>query len=83
MSRWGVVLAVVLAAVGAGCGHPAPRALKLGEESCTHCHMTLEDPRFGAELVTTTGKVLAFDDAGCLATFLSTGGIPAERIHSL
>lgn len=45
--------------------------------------MTLSDPRFAGQLVTTTGKVIPFDDVGCLATFVVTGGIAAGRIHSL
>ena len=29
-----------------------PRPIALGEEVCRHCHMTIADPRFAAELVT-------------------------------
>lgn len=45
--------------------------------------MTLVDPRFAAQLVTTTGKVLPFDDVGCLATFITTGGGESRAVHSL
>ena len=45
--------------------------------------MTLADPRHAGQLVTTTGKALPFDDVGCLATFVATGGIPAGEIHSV
>jgi len=45
--------------------------------------MTLSEPRFAGQLVTTTGKVIPFDDVGCLATFVATGGIARDRIHSL
>lgn len=45
--------------------------------------MTVVDPRFAAQLVTATGKVLPFDDVGCLATFLVTGGVDAPPVHSL
>lgn len=75
------MLGGVLAA--AACGTPGPRPLAFGAEQCAHCHMTLADPRFAAELVTTTGKVVPFDDVGCLATFVATGGVPDERIGSL
>jgi len=83
--RRGPVLAAVLlaAGAGAGCGHPAPRALVLGEDACAHCHMTLADPRFSAELVTMTGRTIPFDDVGCMGTFVATGGVPAEDIHSV
>ena len=74
-------LAVLLAAAVA-CT-PGPRPLALGSEQCAHCHMTLADPRFAGELVTRTGRVIPFDDVGCLATFVATGGIAPDEIHSL
>jgi hypothetical protein len=42
--------------------------------------MTISDPRFVAEAVLTTGKVLAFDDIGCLATWLGTAREPVETV---
>lgn len=76
-----VVLGVLL---GAGaCSAPAPRSLAFGVEECAQCHMTLSEPRFAGQLVTETGKVIPFDDVGCLATFVATGGIARDRIHSL
>ncbi|HEY9518071.1 MAG TPA: nitrous oxide reductase accessory protein NosL [Gemmatimonadales bacterium] len=73
--------AALLAA--AACATPGPRPLAFGAEECAHCHMTLADPRHAGQLVTTTGKILPFDDVGCLATFVATGGIAAEAIHSV
>jgi copper chaperone NosL len=42
----------------------------LNQELCEHCHMTITDPRFAAEFVTRTGKILVFDDVGCLTAYL-------------
>jgi copper chaperone NosL len=67
----------------AACNTPGPRPFAFGSEECTSCHMTLVDPRFAAQLVTTTGKMLPFDDVGCLATFLTTGGVEAGAVQSL
>jgi copper chaperone NosL len=67
----------------AACGTPGPRPLAFGAEQCAHCHMTLADPRFAAELVTRTGKAIPFDDVGCLAAFVATGGLEADAIRSL
>ena len=75
--------AVSAITAAAACGTPGPRPLAFGQESCGHCHMTLADPRFAAELVTRTGKTIPFDDIGCLATFIATGGIPRDAVHSL
>lgn len=72
----------LLLAAAAACS-PGPRPLAYGTETCAHCHMTLADPRFASELVTRTGRIIPFDDVGCLATFVATGGIAAEEIHSL
>lgn len=44
--------------------------------------MTVTDPRYSAELVTRTGKVLVFDDIGCLATFLASGELAPAGVHS-
>lgn len=44
--------------------------------------MTIVDQRFAAELVTRTGKVYAFDDAGCLANFTVGGTVQPEQVHS-
>lgn len=44
--------------------------------------MTISDPRYAAELVTRTGKVIVFDDIGCLAAFLAAGDMSANAVHS-
>lgn len=64
------------------CASPAPRPIVYGTDQCAHCHMTIADPRYAAELVTTTGKVLAFDDIGCLAAFLASGEMAPGAVHS-
>jgi len=74
--RW-----TLLALLGVlACGPGTPRPIAYGAEPCTHCHMTISDPRFVAEAVLTTGKVLAFDDIGCLATWLGTAQEPVETV---
>jgi copper chaperone NosL len=45
--------------------------------------MTLADPRFAGQLVTTTGKSIPFDDVGCLAEYVAAGQVSRERIASL
>jgi copper chaperone NosL len=45
--------------------------------------MTISDPRFTAELVTRSGRVLSFDDPACLALFLQEGTVPPAQVHSL
>lgn len=64
----------------AACAARGPVALRWGEEGCRHCHMTLADRRYGAEVVTRTGKAFAFDDAGCAALFLAEGGVAEQDV---
>ncbi len=41
-------------------------------EVCAHCRMHIGDPRFAAQLQTTKGEVLNFDDPGCLFDYVQT-----------
>lgn len=65
------------------CGATGPEALRWGEATCRHCHMTLADRRFGAEVITTHGRLLSFDDAGCAANHLVAGDTPAVEVGSI
>lgn len=60
--RTAVLGLVLLACDGAG-----PRTVALGEDACGYCRMTVTDPRFAAEVVTSTGRVHVFDSIDCLA----------------
>jgi copper chaperone NosL len=75
--------AVVGALLITACAAAGPVPLRWGEESCRHCHMTLADKRFGAEIVTTRGRDLSFDDAGCAAEHLAFGETPAAEVSSV
>lgn len=75
--------ALGLVLVAAACGTSQPRPLAYGTEVCAHCHMTLADPRFSAELLLDTGKAIPFDDPGCLAAFVGGPDASAVRIRSL
>lgn len=76
-------LAGMLALLAVACGTPGPVPIDYGVVECDHCHMTVTDPPFAAELVTTTGKVHVFDDPGCLAAFVAEGTVPPDQVHSL
>lgn len=49
------------------CAAPGPRPLVAGEDACAHCHMTMVEPGLAGELVFRTGRILVYDDLGCLA----------------
>jgi copper chaperone NosL len=61
-----------------------PQPLQFGKDACHSCKMTLMDKRFGAEIVTTKGKVYKFDDVNCMVNFLNAGELTDRDVkHSL
>ena len=48
-----------------------PRPVKSGTDACEYCKMTITDPRFAAELITSTGKLFVFDDLHCLKGYFT------------
>lgn len=49
-----------------------PEPIRPGIDNCYFCKMTISDVRFGAELVTTKGKIYKFDDVHCILNYLKT-----------
>lgn len=58
-----------------------PQPLQYGKDACHTCKMTLMDKKFGAELVTTKGKVYKFDDVNCMVNFINSGYLEAEILE--
>lgn len=52
-----------------------PQPIKLGEESCAFCKMTIADNRFGAEIITKKGRIYKFDDTHCVLGFMKSNTI--------
>jgi copper chaperone NosL len=50
-------------------------------EVCAHCKMHVGDPRFAAQLQTTEGDVLNFDDPGCLFDYLQSNEATIHALH--
>jgi copper chaperone NosL len=65
----------------ASCASVQPRDLAINHDECGFCKMIISDARFGAQVVTTTGRQLVFDAPECLAGFLAA--TPAESIASV
>ena len=61
------VTAVPTLASMLACTSGGPRPIAYGREECAWCRMTVSDERFGAELLTPTGKQEVFDSVECLA----------------
>ena len=44
----------------------SPEAIHYNFDECAYCKMKISDPRFGAEMVTSKGKIFKYDSAECL-----------------
>jgi copper chaperone NosL len=74
---------VLAAAVMVGCSAPGPGPIQYDSDVCDHCHMTISDPAFAAQLVTRSGKVYRFDDPTCLASFVASSSVAPADVHSI
>ncbi|HEX6308325.1 MAG TPA: nitrous oxide reductase accessory protein NosL [Longimicrobiales bacterium] len=75
------IVALAMAVALMACA-PHPEPIVYGEDVCAHCRMVIADERYGAELVTTKGRVLKFDSIECLADYVLHEADAAD-IHSL
>lgn len=65
----GALLLLPLLLLLPGC-KSEPEPLGYGKDNCAGCTMTLTDPHYGCEYITTKGKVFKFDDMNCMIGFL-------------
>jgi hypothetical protein len=50
-------------------------------EVCSGCKMHVGDPRFAAQLQTTGGEILNFDDPGCLFDYLHANEVSVHALY--
>lgn len=79
--RAGESLALSVLLALAACS-PKPQPIRYGDASCETCLMGIVDERWGAEIVTRTGKIHTFDSVECMATYLLHEADP-EDVYSL
>ncbi|HET9426086.1 MAG TPA: hypothetical protein VFO55_11995 [Gemmatimonadaceae bacterium] len=75
-ARAPLAAAMALAAM-VGCAAPG-HTIDFGMDSCAECRMIVSDKRFGAQVVTMTGKAVTFDSIECMRAWLARG-IPAKE----
>ena len=59
-----------------------PEPISFGEDGCAFCKMTIVDTKFGAEIVSTKGKVYKFDALECMLGFENKGYIESKDIKA-
>ncbi len=65
-----------------GCSS-GPQPINYGRDNCHFCKMTISDKRFGAEVVSSTGKVFKFDDLHCVNAFLKDGEVDRSKVKGI
>ena len=55
---------------------PAPVAIRIGEEACAFCRMTIVSVSTAAQIVTAGEGPVMFDEIGCLKQYLAGTAIP-------
>lgn len=76
-----VVVAVALVVVLSGRPPEGPVPIAWDDEACAECHMHVGEPAFAAQLQTTDGRVLNFDDPGCLLRYVEANHPPVHAIY--
>lgn len=62
-----------------GC-NTSPQPIRIGQDNCDFCKMTISDSRFGAEIVTKKSKLFKFDDEHCIVAFLQAKQVQESQI---
>jgi len=71
--------ATAVAVAAAACAPVTPGAIANAGKSCDYCRMVITDERFGGQVITTKGKVYAFDSIECLASYYLQQPSTGER----
>ena len=58
-----------------------PQPFAYGKDLCDDCRMTIIEPNFGAEIITTKGRVFKFDDVHCIVNYIKSGKIKESDIN--
>ncbi len=58
-----------------------PQPVVWDRTPCAECRMAVSEPPYAAQLQLADGRVLAFDDAGCLFRYLAAHETPVRAVY--
>lgn len=64
-----LVFFLIVGVFTASCSN-APEPINYGKDACEHCKMTIMDIKFGAEIVTSKGRIFKFDAIECMTGYI-------------
>jgi copper chaperone NosL len=75
-------LPICMFSLGCAAAAHAPAAIRVGEDTCAHCRMTLLSTRTAAQIVVAGDEPVIFDELGCLRDYLAAHAPSGEaRIY--
>jgi copper chaperone NosL len=77
------IVAIILLCLSLTACKVEPEPLQFGKDGCHSCKMTLMDSKFGAEIVTSKGKIYKFDDVNCMLNFYNSGQVATEEMKDI
>ena len=60
---------ILILLVSISCATKEADPIKLNSDGCDFCKMKIADGKFGAELITTKGRIYKFDDIHCMINY--------------
>ncbi len=82
MKTISTVLPLLFLLLGSACNSPI-EPITVGKDHCDFCKMPYNDSRFGAEIITSKGKIYKFDDAHCVLAFMRGLSFKNEKAYTL
>jgi copper chaperone NosL len=77
MRRWIIAASLAAAACAAA---PGPAEIRLGEDACAHCRMTIISRRTAAQIVARGEEPVFFDDLRCLNEYREAVRLPDDAV---
>ena len=59
--------------------HTKPEPIVIGKDQCVHCKMSIMDTKYAAEIITSKGKILKFDDIICMKNYIQINDDLAKK----
>ena len=81
-ARFPLLITGMLTLSLSGC-NTEPKPIRMGQDNCDFCKMTISDNRFGAEIVTKKSKIYKFDDAHCVIAFVQSNKVVQPEIAGI
>lgn len=76
------IFMLCLAIVLSNCS-PGMEQINFGKDQCRYCKMTISDPKYGAGLITTHGRVYKYDAIECMIRHISDEGVEHQKLFAI